>query len=352
MAKVVSTALAAIRCRYQSREIAIAIGFSRWKELFLRNLLLDREVIFVECTTALRVARFILRRRQVHGVVWSLKDEELGIPPKLLSDLAIERIEDGFVRSIGRGIDQTMPWSLCVDKTGIYYDATRPSNLEYLCNNFDRNAFKAVERNVGIAMDLLLSSGLTKYNSLARKAAGPIARPNSNAILVLGQVEDDRSLTRNLNAVSTNRDLLARAIADNPNSTIYLKQHPDCLGERRRPGYVEIASSSGILEIDHGVTLPDALASVNTVYTISSLGGFEALLRGKQVVTFGAPFYAGWGLTKDHVSFPRRTRSLTVLQLFYVAYMLYPIYLNPRTGERLTLVEVIRHLTDAQEPDL
>jgi capsular polysaccharide export protein len=165
--------------------------------------------------------------------------------------------------------------------------------------------------------------------------------------LVLGQVEDDRSLTRNANVISTNTGLLARAKSDHPNATIYFKQHPDCIGERRRPGYVAIAPGSGIVEIDHAVALPEALAYADTVYTISSLGGFEALLRGKRVVTFGAPFYAGWGLTTDHVSFPRRTRTLSVLELFYVAYMLYPIYLHPGTGEKLTLAEVIREMADA-----
>lgn len=347
MAKVVSAALAAIRCRFQGRGIAIAIGFSKWKESYLRNLLSDYEVILVDGAMALGAVRFILRKLSVRCVVWSLKDEELGIPPKLLSDLEIERIEDGFVRSIGRGVDHTMPWSLCIDKVGIYYDATRPSYLEVLCNNLDRHAFKSVEPDAADAMELLLSTGVTKYNGLSKDAAVPIAQSGSNSVLVLGQVEDDRSLTRNFNAISTNSELLARARADNPSSTIYFKQHPDCLGERRRPGYVAIASSRGLVEIDHAIPLPDALAYADTVYTISSLGGFEALMRGKQVITFGAPFYAGWGLTKDHVSFPRRTRNLTVLELFYVAYILYPIYLNPQTGERLTLVEVIRHLSNA-----
>ena len=33
--------------------------------------------------------------------------------------------------------------------------------------------------------------------------------------------------------------------------------------------------------------------------TMTSLAGFEALLRGKPVTTHGQPFYAGWGLTED-----------------------------------------------------
>ncbi|MFP3353495.1 hypothetical protein R0K04_19110, partial [Pseudoalteromonas sp. SIMBA_153] len=39
------------------------------------------------------------------------------------------------------------------------------------------------------------------------------------------------------------------------------------------------------------IHLVDALESINHVYTITSLGGFEALLRGKKVTVLGRPFY-------------------------------------------------------------
>ena len=34
---------------------------------------------------------------------------------------------------------------------------------------------------------------------------------------------------------------------------------------------------------------------------LPSLGGFEALIRGLSVITYGLPFYAGWGLTEDKI---------------------------------------------------
>ncbi len=267
------------------------------------------------------------------------------IPEGLLKDSSIERIEDGFVRSIGRGIDHAPPWSFCIDPIGMYYDATRPSALEYLCNNLDHHGFKLMEKHAAAAMSLLLSTGITKYNGIAASnpAHPPIYRPD--AVLVLGQVEDDASITRNKNAISTNKSLLERAVSDNPSSMIYFKQHPDCLGARRRAGYINCPQSERIIEVDPDVSLPEALTSVDIVYTISSLGGFEALLRGKRVVTFGNPFYAGWGLTTDHVAFPRRKVSLSILELFYVAYMQYPAYLNPHTGQRLALINVIQELS-------
>jgi capsular polysaccharide export protein len=37
------------------------------------------------------------------------------------------RMEDGFIRSSGLGSDLLAPLSLVLDKTGIYYDASRPA---------------------------------------------------------------------------------------------------------------------------------------------------------------------------------------------------------------------------------
>ena len=39
---------------------------------------------------------------------------------------------------------------------------------------------------------------------------------------------------------------------------------------------------------------------------MTSLLGFEAMLRGVKVTTTGAPFYAGWGLTRDLGELPAR----------------------------------------------
>ena len=53
------------------------------------------------------------------------------------------------------------------------------------------------------------------------------------------------------------------------------------------------------------------LSKVAEVHTITSLTGFEALLRGVKVTAYGIPFYAGWGLTTDMASIPaRRTWSV------------------------------------------
>ena len=59
------------------------------------------------------------------------------------------------------------------------------------------------------------------------------------------------------------------------------------------------------------------------------MSGFEALMRGKKVTCIGAPFYSNWGLTDDRQIVTRRKNyNLSIEQLFYAAYIDYPIYLN------------------------
>jgi hypothetical protein len=77
------------------------------------------------------------------------------------------------------------------------------------------------------------------------------------------------------------------------------------------------------------------------VYTISSLGGFEALLYEKKVTLLGCPFYSGWGLTDDRYSLERRNVGVSIQVLFAAAYMIYPKYLNPNTGKTMQLEDVI-----------
>ena len=81
--------------------------------------------------------------------------------------------------------------------------------------------------------------------------------------------------------------------------------------------------------------------------TLTSLAGFEALLRGKPVWTFGRPFYAGWGLTTDALDCPRRTRRLGLDELVAGALILYPLYVHPDTGLPCGPEEVVAALRAA-----
>jgi capsular polysaccharide export protein len=80
------------------------------------------------------------------------------------------------------------------------------------------------------------------------------------------------------------------------------------------------------------VPITALLPQVDEVHVLTSLAGFEALLRGRRVVAWGLPFYAGWGLTEDRLSLPRRQRRLTLDELVAGVLLLYPTYVSGRSG--------------------
>lgn len=70
-------------------------------------------------------------------------------------------------------------------------------------------------------------------------------------------------------------------------------------------------------------------SQIDELHTMTSLLGFEALLRGVRVKCYGLPFYAGWGLTTDEISCRRRQRKLSLEDLIYGVLIAYPRYLHP-----------------------
>lgn len=78
---------------------------------------------------------------------------------------------------------------------------------------------------------------------------------------------------------------------------------------------------------------------------MTSLSGFEALLRGASVTCWGLPFYAGWGLTTDKVACPRRARRLTLDELVVAAIGLYPAYLDPDSAVPCRAEDVLARLS-------
>ncbi|MDD9707500.1 capsular polysaccharide biosynthesis protein [Seohaeicola sp. SP36] len=240
------------------------------------------------------------------------------------------RVEDGFLRSRGLGADLVPPLSLVCDDLGIYYDPSRDSRLERMIAA--RAALRPDQAARARAlMAALVARGLSKYNlgqdapDLRALAAG------RRVLLVPGQVEDDASIRLGAGDVRTNAALLAAARAGNPDAFVVYKPHPD-VEAGLRPG--ALPEAEGIADLVVTGADPAALMSqVDAVWTMTSLLGFEALIRGRQVVTLGAPFYAGWGLT-DHrgPALPRRQAHVTLEGLVHAALIDYPRYRDPVSG--------------------
>jgi capsular polysaccharide export protein len=230
------------------------------------------------------------------------------------------RVEDGFLRSRGLGAELVPPLSLVTDDLGIYYDPTRPSRLEALIATPLTDAQRA---RAEALLTRLRSEGLSKYN-----LGGAVPDlPEGHRILVPGQVEDDASIRLGAGAVRTNLGLLQAVRASDPGAVILYKPHPD-VEAGLRPGAVD---ATGLADMVLSRADPAALlAGVQEVWTMTSLLGFEALVRGLPVTCLGAPFYAGWGLTRDLGPVPdRRTARPDLAQLAHAALIAYPRYWDP-----------------------
>ncbi|WP_114708235.1 capsular polysaccharide biosynthesis protein [Vibrio cholerae] len=256
-------------------------------------------------------------------------------------------IEDGFIRSVGLGVHFNRPMSLALDRTGIYFDATRPSDLETILNGeISPYLIERAER----LLPKLLESGITKYNV---GSAQTLALPeNRTVILVPGQVESDASIRYGSPEVKTNGELLLKVRQENPEAFLIYKPHPDVVAGQRDDGRWECEALNVADLVVSDVSMDALLQQVDEVHTMTSLAGFEALLRGKAVTTYGLPFYAGWGLTQDKRVCERRQRQLTLYELIAGALILYPTYIDPISRQLCTVEQALERLAQMKSGEL
>jgi capsular polysaccharide export protein len=308
----------------ENRRNFVCFDMSYWKRPFVRRYLRapGRKVRFAASTSELSN---VADPRQLTAVVWaSRKTPELtawaetcGVP--------LWHMEDGFLRSAGLGSDLTAPGSLVLDPDGIYYDPSRPSRLENILQSyvFSREELERAAR----LRKLIVESRVSKYNLPATERLQLSASPLQRVILVPGQVSDDASVRLGTQSVGDNLSLLRAVRTENPDAYIIYKPHPEVLSGNRRGSLHDVATPPWDLLVGQ-VPLAACLDVTHEVHTMTSLVGFEALLRGLPVTAYGQPFYAGWGLTRDHAPLPRRTRRLELDQLVAGALLRYPRYVS------------------------
>ncbi|HBK6301590.1 TPA: capsular polysaccharide biosynthesis protein [Campylobacter jejuni] len=319
------------------------LGFTLWKRHFIKPFFKakNNEIIFLNSIKSLVRYKlkeddkfFIWGRRIDYNVlkttlIKKAQDENLlHFIPK------ISLVEDGFIRSISLGSDLTRPFSLIVDDKGLYIDPNKPSKLEELLQNeiFDENMLNRAKNIIKI----LLENRFSKYNGLKHEDLKINAKIGQKIILIPAQVEDDASMILGGFGLST-LDLLKEVRSKNQDAYIIFKPHPDVLSGNR----VGLKDETLILEfcdeIVKDCSIDSAIKIADEIHTITSTSGFDALLRAKKVFTYGMPFYAGWGLTKDKHKCERRTRKLSLEELVAGALITYPRYINPKTK---TLCEI------------
>ena len=312
----------------QRKNRVIGFGFRQWKAANLKPIFgLHQELVhFAKDISDLDSYQL---REGESVLYWGAR------PPADLVDYVSDRksrllhVEDGFIRSVGLGSDLIRPLSLVMDQAGLYFDATRPSDLEIIFNSQEFTE-DDLSRAVWVRQ-YIIDHEITKYNLEPRQVIDwrPLAKGRS-IILIPGQVEDDASIRLGCTTIQTNLDLLKAVRAEHPKAFIVYKPHPDVLSGNRKGRIALKEIAPWVNHIEAEVSIISCINACDEVHTMTSLSGFDALLRGKKVVTYGQPFYAGWGLTEDRAesptAFKRRQRKLTLEQLIAGALLHYPIY--------------------------
>ena len=307
-----------------ARGTLYCVGMSQWKRAIVRPFLCgpSSRVRFVRSTAALGRQALAPDARIV---MWGVKEEAQLAELARERGLPLWRMEDGFLRSVGLGSDLFRPVSLVLDTSGMYYDPASGSALEHMLSTrqFDADDLARAAR----FRQAYVSMKLSKYN-LGRSTLKVDAR-GRRVLLVPGQVEDDASIMRGSPAVRTNLDLLRAVRAANPDACILYKAHPDVVAGNRR-GAVPLDALAVLADqCVNEANIIDCILASDEVHTMTSLSGFEALLHGRRVHCYGGPFYAGWGLTVDHLPLPQRARRLGLDALVSAAMLEYPRYVLP-----------------------
>lgn len=324
------------------------IGFSTWKK-FIRKYFKEYNLVFIDKS----ISKEQFNRRYRWQIMVNIDRSQIFIwgykAPYFIfnfiqkNDIKTYFVEDGFIRSVGLGATKEPPLSLCLDSVGPYFDAGKPTDLENLLNSYECNDDLLLRAKDLI--DTIKSHRISKYNHSKKvDVQGIYGEKKGKRILVIGQVEDDASIKHGCISKLTNNELVKIAAAENPDAQIIYKVHPDVLNGHR--DYLSspllVRDICQVLELD--IPLADALETIDHVYTMTSLSGFEALIRGIKVTTIGAPFYSGWGLTDDRQPTVRRQKKLSLEALFAISYIIYPSYFDAYTGAIIEIEDVIAEI--------
>jgi capsular polysaccharide export protein len=272
-------------------------------------------------------ARRLLLTAQDTVVVWGAFVSDAVAALCHESGARLVRLEDGIIRSVGLGSDLIRPLSIVADARGMYFDPRQPSDLEVLLNT---GSFSAQElEEAARVRSLIVAHGLTKYNLEPRETLH-LPRGRRRVVLVPGQVEDDASIRLGARSIQTNLGLLQRVRADHPDAFVVYKPHPDAMSGNR-VGLVSMSEIARYADhVETSASIVSCIEACDEMHALTSLSGFDALLRGKRVVTYGQPFYAGWGLTEDRDLADdvvvRRQRRLMLDELVAGALLRYPLY--------------------------
>ena len=304
--------------RQPKERLALVVGMWPWRNM-VGDWVLEQSHIqiqrhFDKFYFTLWLKPFIKRVNPVI-YIWGYKAPEYFIDYIREQNLDVFFLEDGFIRSGPEDDSSAPPLSIVMDSQAPYFDTTRPNDLTDLIANFDFEQDGYDEALAQEMLDYYVAHRVSKYNHQPYVDVVPIyGIKNKERILVLGQVPHDDSLKYGGGVGISLLDVVNKAVEENPAAQIIIKPHPMTLDDL---SVVSALTELDCLILTQSIHLVDALETVDHVYTITSLGGFEALLRGKEITVLGRPFYHNW--IKEGELGHRFSKE----KLFYLCHCIY-----------------------------
>lgn len=267
------------------------------------------------------------------------------------SDASYIALEDGFIRSIEPGPDQP-PLSLVVDRMGVHYDATAISELEVLITrstyNYDESRLTRAARGV----QLLRKHAVSKFNHapyMSETELGLDPARRAGRVLVIDQTAGDAAIGFGHATSTSFVRMLKAARTENRGAEIVVKLHPEVVSGRKRGHLAHVRDDANTTVLRDNVNPWSLIEAVDKVYVVTSQVGLEAILAEREVVCFGAPFYAGWGLTDDRIAVERRSTTPTREQLFAAIYFDYSRYVSPSVCREISFEEAVDWIVTNQD---
>ncbi len=351
------------RAFHRNRGLSLCYGFPPWKRAYVKRFLYSPwgDLKFFQNERSLLG---YLDKTVARVVQWGNTAKTIGVQLRH-ADIELLRVEDGFIRSVGLGKYYIPPLSLVFDREGMYYDPRSASELETILSTAKFGASELASAEAIIAQ--LAVAKVTKYNvgntelpeellavvsSVRQSSVGQGSGDeykDAMIILVPGQVENDVSIQLACGDINTDVALLEEVRRRRPKAIILYKPHPDVvsgnavnysLSTSQHSDKIKRLADYVLTEVD----MDSCLKIADEVHTMTSLSGFEALIRGIRVFSYGSPFYSGWGLTEDERPVSRRQRVLGLTELVAGVLIHYPRYIDYRTGFFISAEDALKNI--------
>jgi len=263
------------------------------------------------------------------------------VEPSFISGISGQASEENI------SLEYKTIYSYIIDDMGFYFDSKSGSRIEQYINAKDFVLSVEEKKRCIELIQFIVRNKITKYNFQPLDVL-ECMKQEGKKVLVVDQTFVDASIVRGGGSNASFDRMLVDALKEHPDATVFVKSHPDTHLQKKSSYYEDLALSQAdnarIVMITAPVNPYVLLERVDLVYTCTSQLGFEALMAGKKVKTYGMPIYAGWGITEDAFPCPRRKSKRSVEEIFYALYIVFATHIDPFTRERCTLEQYLESL--------